>query len=120
MRRASPKTSGPVRRERRREPRAPARVEVRFKAGSEAAAALRAYSLNFSVGGLCLRTRKTYPIGAELKLFLRVEESDFEVTGVVAWERRGAIGVRFVNLGLEDRQRLERLVSSAAARVSEF
>src|SRR5262249_40925240 len=114
MRRPSSKTARDARRERRKQPRAPARVEVRFKAASDAAAALRAYSLNFSVGGLCLRTEKTYPIGAELNLFLKFEESNFELTGLVAWERRGAIGVRFVNLRPEDRERLERLVSSTA------
>jgi uncharacterized protein (TIGR02266 family) len=118
MGRASPKAAKAVRRERRKERRAPARIEVRFTAGSEAAAALRAYSLNFSVGGLCLRTEKTYPIGAELKLSLKLEKSNVELTGVVAWERRGAIGVRFVNLRPEDRERLERLVSSAAAGVN--
>ena len=115
MRRPPSKTARSARRERRRAPRAPARIEVHFKAGPEAAAALKAYSLNFSVGGLCLRTEKTYPIGAELKLFLKLEKSNIEVTGVVAWERRGAIGVRFVDLRPEDRERLERLVSSATA-----
>jgi len=117
MRRPPSKTRT-ARPERRRAPRISARIEVRFKAGSQAAAALRAYSLNFSVGGLCLKTEKTYPIGAKLKLFLKVERSNLEITGVVAWERRGAIGVRFVNLRPEDRHRLERLVSSTAADVN--
>src|SRR5260370_9062979 len=70
MRNGSSKTAGSAARERRREVRAPARIEVRFQEASQAALAFRAYSLNFSVGGLCLLTRNKYAIGTDLKLAL--------------------------------------------------
>ena len=57
MRNGSAKAAGSPARERRKDLRAPARIEVRFREASQAALAFRAYSLNFSVGGLCLRTR---------------------------------------------------------------
>ncbi len=93
MRNGSSKTAGSAARERRREVRAPARIEVRFQEASQAALAFRAYSLNFSVGGLCLLTRNKYAIGTELKLALKVAGAEFQLSGVVAWERRGAISV---------------------------
>jgi uncharacterized protein (TIGR02266 family) len=112
MRNGSAKAAGSPARERRKELRAPARIEVRFREASQAALAFRAYSLNFSVGGLCLRTRKKYEIGTELMLALKVARADYELLGVVAWERRGAIGVRFSDLKPEDRDRLARLVGA--------
>lgn len=98
--------------ERRQQERVPARIEVRFQESAAAAMAFRAYSLNFSIGGLCLRTRNRYPIGTELKLFLKIESEEYEVAGVVAWERRGAIGVRFDK---PDPAHLQRLASRVAA-----
>ena len=44
--------------ERRRETRIPTRIEVRFTDAVHAARVLHAYSLDFSLGGLCLRTRR--------------------------------------------------------------
>jgi len=98
--------------ERRRKERVPARIEVRFQKSAAAAMAFRAYSLNFSIGGLCLRTRNLYPIGTWLRLFLKIESQEYEMTGVVAWERRGAIGVRFEKLDPADLQRLASLVAA--------
>jgi uncharacterized protein (TIGR02266 family) len=115
MRNGSSKTAGSAAtRERRNELRTPARIEVRFQEASQAALAFRAYSLNFSVGGLCLRTRNKYAIGTELKLALKVARVEYQLSGVVAWERRGAIGVRFSNLQPEDRERLARLLAAPA------
>ncbi len=48
---------------RRGEERVSARFEVHFNHAQEAARALRAYSLNISAGGLCLRTRRAYDVG---------------------------------------------------------
>ena len=98
--------------ERRREKRVPVRVEVRFQESAAAAVAFRAYSLNFSIGGLCLRTRNRYPIGTWLRLFLKIESQEYELAGVVAWERRGAIGVRFEKLDPADLQRLASLMAA--------
>ncbi|MFN0063422.1 MAG: TIGR02266 family protein [Myxococcaceae bacterium] len=98
--------------DRRQAERIPAKLAVRFSRKEDAARALRAYSLNLSVGGLCLRTQKTYAVGESLQLTLEIDGQAAEVTGVVAWERNGAIGVRFTNLSPELRARLGELVSS--------
>lgn len=95
--------------ERRRYPRVPARVEVRFEEPVHAARALRAYSLNLSAGGLCLRTQKDYEIGAPLKLTLVVGEMELQLNGAVAWTRGGAIGVRFDGVSEANRRRLDEL-----------
>src|SRR4051812_29282631 len=52
--------------DRRQFERVAAHIEVRFGRADEAARALRAYSLNFSVGGLCLKTQRPYEIGDRL------------------------------------------------------
>ena len=96
--------------ERRKDERVVARIEVRFQEASEAARAFRAYSLNLSVGGLCLKTRKQYEVGAALQLLLTVEDQEYSLSGAVAWERNGAIGVRFENVDATDRKRLSDLV----------
>lgn len=98
--------------ERRREERVPGRVEVRFTDGTQAARALKAYSLNMSVGGLCLRTSRRYEVGARLRLSLGVGTQSWELQGNVAWVRDGAVGVRFENVSDADRQQLEALVST--------
>jgi uncharacterized protein (TIGR02266 family) len=97
--------------ERRKDERVVARIEVRFREASEAARAFRAYSLNLSVGGLCLKTRKSYQVGAQLQLTLAIEEERYDLLGAVAWEREGAIGVRFADLDPAARQRLSDLVA---------
>ena len=96
--------------ERRADERVVARVEVRFKGLAEAARAFRAYSLNLSVGGLCLKTRRQYQVGERLSLSLALDKQNYQLTGVVAWERSGAVGVRFENVTSEDRQRLGEVV----------
>ena len=97
--------------DRRNDERVVARVDVRFQEPSDAVRAFRAYSLNFSVGGLCLKTRRRYEVGSQLRLALTVEGQEYNLTGVVAWERGGAIGVRFQNVDPEDRKRLSDLVT---------
>jgi uncharacterized protein (TIGR02266 family) len=106
-----PNRAGPPAVERRKDERVVARIDVRFQESSEAARAFRAYSLNLSVGGLCLRTRKRYDVGAQLQLALTVEGQEYSLLGVVAWERSGAIGVRFDRVDPEDRKRLTDLVA---------
>ncbi|MBX5480274.1 MAG: PilZ domain-containing protein [Myxococcaceae bacterium] len=98
--------------DRRRDERVPARVEIRFSERDQAARALRAYSLNFSVGGVCLRTSRRYEVGATLRLSLTVEGETFHLFGAVAWVRDGAVGVRFENVTPNVRARLEALVAS--------
>jgi uncharacterized protein (TIGR02266 family) len=106
--------------ERRREARVPTRIEVRFTDAHHAARVLHAYSLDFSLGGLCLRTRKVYPVGRRLKLNLVVGEEKLPVDAVVAWVRPGetAVGVRFVDVADEVRARLLSVMRSVAAEPS--
>ena len=102
--------------DRRHDARVAARLAVKFADKSDAARALRAYSLNLSVGGLCLRTKRSYTIGEPIQLALDAGEETFRLEGTVAWVRHEAIGVRFVNLAPADRDRLAKLV--AALRLS--
>src|SRR3989442_1696906 len=97
--------------DRRRETRISARFEVKFREGREMAKALRAYSLNFSAGGMCLKTQKVYEIGQPLVLNLEVQGEKFELAGVVAWVRSGAIGVRFEDVATADKRRLEAVIA---------
>jgi uncharacterized protein (TIGR02266 family) len=98
--------------DRRQHERVAARIEVRFQHTAEAARALRAYSLNFSAGGLCLKTQRKYALGDVLRLSISVEDREFALSGVVAWVRPGAIGVRFDKLSDADRAGLTELLSS--------
>ncbi len=99
---------------RRTEERVPARFEVRFTHSEQAAKALRAYSINISSGGLCLRTQRAYDVGAPVRLELRVDGETFKLEGVVAWVRdeAEAVGVRFTQMTDGDRLRLQRLIDS--------
>jgi uncharacterized protein (TIGR02266 family) len=99
---------------RRGEERVPARFEVHFNYTQEAAKALRAYSVNVSAGGLCLRTRRSYDVGAPVLMDLLVEGESFQLHGVIAWVRdeSEAVGVRFTDMSEADRFRLQRLIDS--------
>lgn len=98
--------------ERRQFERVLARIEVRFDQPRQAAKALRAFSLDLSAGGLCLRTRRQYSLGETLNLEMKIGEHDFKLEGVVAWIRDGVIGVRFHQISDKDRQRLTGIIQS--------
>src|SRR4051812_39034160 len=102
--------------DRRQYERVSAHVEVRFGRADEAARALRAYSLNFSVGGLCLKTQRPYEIGERLGLSMTIEGREVECLGVVAWVRAGTIGVRFEEVKEPDRALLQQMVKALAAK----
>lgn len=106
--------------ERRREARVPTRIEVRFTDAVHAARVLRAYSLDFSLGGLCLRTPRVYPVGRALKLSLVVGRERLAVDAVVAWVRpvQKAVGVRFIDVADEVRARLLELMRSVGPQPS--
>lgn len=98
--------------ERRREERIPARIEVRFRESEQVARAIKAYSLNLSVGGLCLRTQKVYAIGHEMTLDMDVAGQSYSLRAIVAWVRKGTTGVRFVDVSETDRVRLSQMVAA--------
>ena len=96
--------------ERRTADRIPVRIEVHFGDAAAAAEALRSYAVNFSVGGICLKTDRSYPVGHLLQLVMLVEDERFELEGVVAWAREQAIGVRFREVEPGAKERLGALV----------
>lgn len=102
--------------DRRQDARYAARFDVRFARTTDAARALNAFSTNFSAGGLCLRARDAYQLGEALKLDVTIEGFTYALDGVVAWVRGDAVGVRFVNLRPEVRERLEAVARSLARR----
>ena len=97
--------------ERRRDARYHARFVVRFANRRDAARALESFSTNFSVGGLCLRSTSSHRVGESLRIDLIAGKEELHLDGVVAWIRRDALGVRFVNVALPDRERLEALAT---------
>ncbi|HYV43450.1 MAG TPA: TIGR02266 family protein [Myxococcaceae bacterium] len=109
--------AGPQGEDRRQHERVTAHIEVRFGRADEAARALRAYSLNFSVGGLCLKTQRPYELGERLSLSMTIEGREVECLGVVAWVRSGvAIGVRFEEVKDADRALLQQMVKALTSR----
>jgi uncharacterized protein (TIGR02266 family) len=92
--------------ERRRDPRVGARFEVAFKHAQDAAKAFKTFSVNFSAGGLCLRSQRPHAVGEVVELHLSVDGQSFEITGTVQWTRAGVVGVRFVDVQPETRARL--------------
>ncbi len=104
--------------DRRREERLGAHFDVRFHRATDAARALNAFSVNFSAGGLCVRTRSQYAVGEQLTMSLTIEGQTFELACVVAWVRGEAVGVRFVQVHPDDRKRLEVVAKSLAARAA--
>lgn len=102
--------------ERRREERIPARVEIHFPGMTDAARAFKAYSVNFSPGGLCVRMKEPRAVGDRLSLRVMVDDQTFELEAVVAWARGAFAGLRFDGLSVDDRLRLERVAESLRAR----
>ncbi len=96
--------------DRRTEERVAGRVEVRFPDATHAARALRAYSLNFSAGGLCVRTKKQYELNEEVELSVAVGGENLLLVAAVAWIRGDAVGFRFTNLSESQRARLVEVV----------
>lgn len=102
--------------DRRSAPRYAARFDVRFYSSQAAARAFNAFSVNFSAGGLCVRSRQAYAVGDPLKLELRIEGVLFELDAVVAWVRGEAVGVRFVDVPDDMRAKLEAVAKGLAAK----
>lgn len=102
--------------DRRADPRYAAHFDVRFARAADAAKAFNAWSINFSSGGLCLRSTGSYAVGESLSLSLTIEGQVFELEAVVAWVRGEAVGVRFVNVRSDARERLEAVARILATK----
>ena len=100
--------------ERRSEVRSGAKVAVKFQAATEAAKAFKAFSVNVSSRGLCLRTRIPHQVGDRLMLELDIDGEQFNLKGQVAWGKEGVIGIRFVDVSPEDSKRLEGVATQLA------
>lgn len=103
--------------DRRRDVRVGAKVAVKFHAVEQAARALNTFSVNFSAGGLCLRTKAPHAVGDKLALTVTIDKEVFELKGLVAWVRGDVIGIRFEDLSPPDRSRLEQ-VSKVLAKTN--
>ncbi len=103
--------------ERRAHPRVEAKVEVRFSRVADAAQNLKAFSVNFSAGGLCLKSVVPRTMGERLRLSLTIEAQQFDLHGQVAWLHKDAVGVRFVDVAPTDRERLEAVARSLLKRL---
>lgn len=104
--------------ERRKDERIAARFEVRFQTATHAALAIKAAPVNFSAGGLCVRTRHAYAQGDPVSLKLTVGTKSLELEASVAWVRGDVVGLRFVNVQPSDRARLEALARTLKADTS--
>jgi uncharacterized protein (TIGR02266 family) len=102
--------------ERRRDPRIGARFEVGFNHASDAAKAFKAFSVNFSAGGLCLKSSRPHAVGDVVQLSLDVENEHFELKGSIQWARAGVIGVRFLDVTAPDRERLQSVARALIGR----
>jgi len=96
--------------DRREFERVSARIEIHFRSPQDAARSLKAFSLNFSAGGVCIRTKRAYTVGEKLQVLMKVGGEPYELSGMVAWVRPEAVGVRFHEVSAPDRARLEALV----------
>lgn len=103
--------------ERRLEERFGAHFDVRFAKQRDAARALKAWSVNFSAGGLCVRSQMAFAPGDDVTMSLAIEGEQFELAGVIAWVRGDVVGVRFVGLEPEERARLEAVARSLSTRL---
>ena len=101
--------------DRRAATRLGAKVGVKFKALLHAAKALSTFSVNFSAGGLCLRTRLPHAIGDRMELAITIDGELFKLRGIVAWAKADVIGVRFEGVSPRDQERLQ-LVAKVLAK----
>lgn len=106
--------------ERRQQARYAARFDVRFSRAQDAARALKTFSVNFSSGGLCVRSASQWAPGEPVAIDLTIEGEQFDLEGVVAWARGDVVGLRFVNLAPPVRRKLEAVAQGLAARQPEL
>jgi uncharacterized protein (TIGR02266 family) len=93
--------------DRRRDFRYSTHFDVRFAQVTDAAKAMKAFSINLSAGGLCVRSKTRREVGEVLRLDMTIERDTLSLDGVVAWVYGDALGVRFVNVRPDQKERLE-------------
>ena len=98
--------------ERRSELRISARLSVQFEKIGDATTAFKAFSLNVSPGGVCIRSKRALPKETRVSLHLTIDGEPFHLLGAVAWVRGDVHGIRFVNPSRAQRARLEELVAT--------
>jgi len=102
--------------ERRRFPRVAKRVRVRARVVDGSAADIAAETVDLSMGGVCIQTEKTVPMGTQLRLTFEgvAPHLAFEVRGRVSWCTPAKAGEHFDSgvdlLGLT-RAKLEKLLA---------
>lgn len=97
--------------DRRESERIPCELDVRFAPPDQIARSIKAYSLNLSLGGMCLRIQRHLEVREALTLAFEVEGEAFTLAGAVAWIRDGAIGVRFEEVSEQNRARLLKMLA---------
>ena len=70
---------------------------------------------DISVGGARIRTPETYQVGSTLSLRFTLGSGFIASTAVVRYFRSGSLGVEFIDLSSEDREKLEAFVMSEEA-----
>jgi len=74
---------------------------------------------NLSEAGLCLLSKKVFPVGTQLHLVFGRPPDLPAITaqGIVRWSESGkGVGVEFTSISADDRQALQRFVNSQSRR----
>jgi len=79
---------------------------------------VRSTTKDIGLGGLCLRTQRSYEPGTSLQLVIELEGGQsLDIEAVVAWVRTGeAIGVRFETMSDEQQTALTRILREGRER----
>lgn len=106
--------------ERRRESRIAAQVDLSLAPADDARDTLQTDSVNLSLGGVCVRTERSYPVGKLLGLNIVLGDEALDLRRVVVGSRPQAVelGVCFVDLSEAAGARIEAVVLLLAAATS--
>jgi uncharacterized protein (TIGR02266 family) len=89
-----------------RTPRVAVKLEVAF---ASAEAVTKCYAHDIGTGGIAITTDQKLAIGAAISLTVRLpgDDAPLEVSGTVAWQRAGVVGVSFADLAPAEDRRLK-------------
>jgi len=96
--------------ERRAEKRVPTKLEVHFESIEDAARVFKAYSLNLSPGGICIRSAHRHKPGELIRLSLSIDGKQFKIKARIAWVKEEVMGVRFEGLPLTEMLQIRALL----------